>query len=149
MPADPGSPSQPPLARPVAGPRESARLAARRPARASPTAIPGASRIPADTRARRAARSAPEKQVSFETASASHSFRAGSRSALDQITEKDNFSMARLIFVGDRLQLVEPCGRFAVRRRAPVAAGRQRSTRADLGRIGNRAALELALLEEP
>ena len=56
--------------------------------------------------------------------------------------------MATLIFVGDRLQLREPCGRFAVGWRAPIAARRQRSARADLGRVGNRAALELAQLEE-
>src|SRR4051794_7652992 len=51
--------------------------------------------------------------------------------------------------VGDAVELPQPGRGLAVAGRAPVAPRRQRAARADLRRIGNRAPLELAELEEP
>src|SRR5919202_1625540 len=59
-----------------------------------------------------------------------------------------SLSAAPLGCVRDQLKLRQPDGGLAVARRAIVAARRQRATRADLRRIRDRAALELAELEE-
>src|ERR1019366_1842452 len=146
------------------------RLAVQQPAHASPTAIPAVRRIPARWPAWRARRRQPAqaRRISFPKALASHSLIAEcTRGATAQLNRRSIslftfhfFSesrsackpsakpMARLIFVGDRLQLLEPCGRFAVRGRPIVAARRQRSARTDLGRVGDTTALELAQLKK-
>src|SRR5262249_54854880 len=50
--------------------------------------------------------------------------------------------------VGDEVELLQPGGRLAVARGAVVTPRRQRAARAHLRRVGNAAALELALPEE-
>src|SRR5207302_3389671 len=51
--------------------------------------------------------------------------------------------------VRDQLELGQPHGGLTIARGAIIAARRQRPTRADFGRVGQRAALELAELEKP
>src|SRR5512135_2728703 len=55
---------------------------------------------------------------------------------------------AGLVACGNAIELGEPGLGVAVGGRAPVAARRERAAGADLGAVGQRAALELAALEE-
>src|SRR2546430_199897 len=56
--------------------------------------------------------------------------------------------LIRLLLVRHLGEVAQPYVGIAVRRRAPVAARRERAARADLGRVRHRAALELAGLEK-